>query len=82
MYEKIGVYHHSLILSPDYSREKLSLLIQQTKESLDIYFPYLQDESFENLIFSAAESNIQINFIVDKIFYDENPERIIEYQEK
>ncbi len=79
-HEKYGVYHERLVLSPEYSRFKLSQLVSQAQSSLDIYFPYIQDDAFEELIFDAISRGVEIRFIVDKVFFDENPEKIQAYK--
>jgi phosphatidylserine/phosphatidylglycerophosphate/cardiolipin synthase-like enzyme len=45
-HQNIGVYHESLVLSPEYSRFKLTSLLQGSQESVKFYFPYIADDDF------------------------------------
>ncbi len=75
-HKNIGIYHENLVLSPDYSRSKLTNLVRWAQKSIDFYFPYLADEDFQNVLFELAASGIKIRWIVDTTFYKENPELI------
>lgn len=81
-HQNVGVYHENLVLSPDYSRTKMTKLINWAENNIDFYFPYIADEQFQNILFDLAESWIQIRWIVDKTFYKENPDMINLYSEK
>jgi len=81
-HQNVGVYHENLVLSPDYSRTKMTKLINWAENNIDFYFPYIADEQFQNILFDLAESWIQIRWIVDKTFYKENPDIINLYSEK
>ncbi len=75
------VFSENLVVSPYNSREKLEYLLKSAGESIDFYFPYLQDEWLESILFEAAKNGIHIRGIVDQSFYDENPEMIQKYRE-
>lgn len=76
---KQWVIDENLVLSPDYSREKLSALIDASEKSIDFYFPYIADEAFKKLLFEAAERGIKIRGIVEKNFYHENTQLLEEF---
>ncbi len=59
-------YNENIILSPNYSRNKLEYLIKNAKENIDMYFPYLEDENFKKLLINKSKIWININLIVDK----------------
>ena len=67
-HNKKWVYHENLVLSPDYAREKLSNLVQSAQKNIDFYFPYIADDTFEELLFHMADSGIQIRWIVEENF--------------
>lgn len=69
-------YYSNLVLSPDYSRKKLEKLINSSKKSIKLYFPYIKDDLLENLIIEKAESWLFVSVLVSKDFYEENPEKI------
>jgi hypothetical protein len=39
-----GVFDQNLVISPYNSREKLEHLLKTAQNTIDFYFPYLQDE--------------------------------------
>jgi len=71
-WEKIWEYEDNIILSPNYSREKLKILITSAKKEIKISFPYLEDDKFKNLIIKKVQNWIRVNIIVGKKFFDEN----------
>ncbi len=77
-YERIagGVLDPNLVLSPWASRVKLTELIKSSLLTLEIYFPYLADEELENILLQKSKDGIKIRLIVEKIYYNENPESI------
>ena len=80
-HEKTGVFHPNLVLSPDYSREKMQMLIETAQESLDLYFAYISDDVFEEKIFAAARRGVRIRFLTGEDFYEEHPEDIKKYRD-
>lgn len=80
-HKNVGIYHENLVLSPDYSRSKMTELILSAQTSIDFYFPYLADDTFQNILFEIAQSWIQIRGIVDTTFYKENPDVISLYKQ-
>lgn len=81
-HKNIGAHHDNLVLSPDYSRSKITSLIRSSQETIDFYFPYISDEEFQKELFLLADSWIVIRWIVDTTFYKENPNVIRLYKEK
>lgn len=65
-YTKKINYNDNLIISPDYSREKIEYLITNANKNIDLYFPYINDEKIENLLINRAKNWVKINFITDK----------------
>lgn len=55
-----GVIHPNLIISPLNSRKKLTQMIQESGESIHFYFPYLNDDIFQEVFFQAAKKDIEI----------------------
>lgn len=75
------IYHPNIILSPEYSREKLTKLIDSAQSSIDFYFPYIQDTDFQNLLFQKSLSWVQIRAIVEKGFFEDNPQTVELFRE-
>lgn len=59
-------YNDSLVISPDYSRDKIEKLIIWASDSIDMYFPYLDDENLKKLLFDKATKKVKIRLIMDK----------------
>ena len=78
-HKNVWVYHQNLVLSPDYSRDKLSRLIQSAQRSIDFYFPYFTDDEFTRVLFDASDWGVEMRWIVGEDFYDENPSVITEF---
>jgi phosphatidylserine/phosphatidylglycerophosphate/cardiolipin synthase-like enzyme len=81
-HELWGVLDQNLVVSPYNSREKLEYLLNSAEKSIDFYFPYLQDDWLEKILFEASESWVSIRGIVDKSFYEENQELIEKYKQR
>jgi phosphatidylserine/phosphatidylglycerophosphate/cardiolipin synthase-like enzyme len=81
-HKNIWIYHENLVLSPDYSRSKMTNLVLWAQQSIDFYFPYLADDQFQEVLFKMANSWVKIRWIVDKTFYKENPDIVELYSEK
>ncbi len=71
-----GSIHKNLVLSPEYSREKIYTLIHSATQSIDFYFPYIADDDFQEQLFDIAQSGKILRGIVSQAFYKENPEII------
>jgi len=80
LWEKIWEYEDNMILSPNYSREKLKTLITSAKKEIKIVFPYLEDDKFKNLIIKKSKDWINISIIVGKKFFNENTLLINEFR--
>lgn len=78
---KIGSIHDNLVLSPEYSRIKLSEILLSWERQIDMYFPYIADDDFQEILFNIAQDWVNIRFIVSEDFYDENPEVVSEYKQ-
>jgi len=81
-HKNVWVYHENLVLSPDYSRSKITDLVQSAEDTIDFYFPYIADDAFQDVLFNLTESWLTIRWIVDKTFYKENPDIISLYDKK
>lgn len=68
---KKGVIYNELVLSPDYSRATLENLVESAEINIDFYFPYINDESIKEKIFSVAKRWIKVRWIVEEGFYDD-----------
>jgi phosphatidylserine/phosphatidylglycerophosphate/cardiolipin synthase-like enzyme len=79
-HKKIWIYHENLVLSPNYSRDKLTYLIENAQESIDFYFPYIADDDFTDIMFSASARWIEIRGIVEKDTYNEDADIIENFQ--
>ena len=55
-HKNLWVYHENLVLSPDYSREKLTSLIESAEQTIDFYFPYIADDTFQKILFQNLVS--------------------------
>lgn len=75
------IYHDNLILSPDYSRDKLEGLVYDAQESIDFYFPYIADDDFTQVMFNIANKWVKVRGIVEEETYNEDKEIIEEFQE-
>lgn len=61
---KKDIYSNNIILSPFSSRNKLEYLINNAKESIEIYAENFSDENIINLLISKQKSWIQIKIIL------------------
>ncbi|MDD5770424.1 MAG: phospholipase D-like domain-containing protein [Candidatus Gracilibacteria bacterium] len=61
---KKDIYSNNIILSPFSSRNKLEYLINNAKESIEIYAENFSDENIINLLISKQKSGIQIKIIL------------------
>lgn len=65
-FNKNIIYNDNLIISPNYSRQKIEYLINNSEKNIDMYFPYMQDDNLEKLLINKVKSWVSINIIVDK----------------
>ena len=75
-------YHENLILSPWYAREKITKIFLGAKESLYLYFQYLQDTDLEEILVEKSQEGIDIKIVVDDDFYEKYEEKIDFLQEQ
>lgn len=76
---KITNYHENLVISPDYSRDKMESIIDWAKEDIRFYFPYFSDEGFQEKLIEAAKRWVRIQGLVEKDFFNENKDHIQEF---
>lgn len=81
-HKNIWVLHPNIVLSPEYSREKIEWLVSSAQRSIDMYFPYISDTAFEEFLFEIAAQWVTIQLVVEEDFYDENPDVISRFTEK
>ncbi|MDD3645799.1 MAG: phospholipase D-like domain-containing protein [Candidatus Gracilibacteria bacterium] len=74
--EDFSIYDDNLVLSPNYSREKLEKMILEAKESIDMYFQYLEDEKLFNIVLSKLKSGIKLNIVLAETALENNKEEI------
>jgi len=74
-----GVIDSKIVLSPDNSRDKMTNMLLSARESIDFYFPYINDDAFKEELFSLKNSSLKIRWIVGQDFYDENNEVIQDF---
>lgn len=79
-WEKSSPYDDSLVISPDYSRNKIETLFRWATKNIDMYFPYLADESLQGVIFEKVKSWVKIRLIVDKVALKDDSEQIDEFK--
>ncbi len=67
IWSKKIIYHENIVLSPNYSRKKINLLLENAKNEIKIYIPYINDKKItDKLIKLKQEKNISINILVSK----------------
>ncbi len=69
-------YHDNLILSPDYSREKLEYIIQNAGSNIYLVFPYLSDDNLLSILKNKSKDWVEISIVVSRDFYKENKDLI------
>jgi len=81
IWNKTSPYNTNLVLSPDYSRDKLEYMISWATSSLDIYFQYLKDEHMFSLLKQKAKEKIKINIILSNTASEDNYKEIQELRD-
>ena len=56
-------YHPNMLVSPRYSREKIQYFLNSSKKNIDMYIPYLEDESIKNILLKKQSQGINIRII-------------------
>ncbi len=74
--EKSSIHSPNLVLSPEYSRTKISKLFEESKKDIKMYFQYLQDEKLEKLLIKKSSLWVNIEIIVSENFYLKNELKI------
>lgn len=80
-WEKLSPYDDSLVLSPDYSRNKIETLFKWATKNIDMYFPYLADESLKKILFDKSKAWIKIRIITDKVALKDDSDVIEEFRQ-
>lgn len=81
-HKNTGIYHENLVLSPDYSRDKITSLVMSAQKSIDFYFPYIADEEFQEVLFDLANTGIKVRWIVDSTTFEDDNDVIELFKEK
>lgn len=79
-WEKSSPYNDSLVISPDYSRNKIENLFKWAIKNIDMYFPYLADENLKKILFEKVKSWVKVRLIVDKVALKDDSEQIDEFK--
>ena len=58
------VYDDDLVISPSYSRIKIEKILNESKESIKMYFPYLSDEKLLKILINKAKTWVKIELIL------------------
>ena len=74
--QKDFVYLDNIVLSPNYSRFKFKKMFEESSQSLDLYFQYLEDEKLEKILLEKAREWVKIRIIVSNNFFEENKKKI------
>ena len=80
-HKNLWVYNDNLVLSPEYSRDKLVRLIQSSQKSIDFYFPYIADDEFKQIMFDTSKRGVNIRWIVEENFYSGDYDVIEEFEQ-
>lgn len=67
-HELSWVFHPQLIVSPYSSRYKIENLVLSAQETIDFYFPYIADQSLEDILKKKGKSWVRIRAIVSESF--------------
>jgi len=77
---KQDVYGSNLVLSPNYSRDKLTILLNNAKSEIKLYFQYFKDEELEELLIKKAQEWIKISAIISKTSWENDKEKVEKFQ--
>ena len=65
-------YSENIIYSPSSSRKKISTLLSEAKQEIQMYFQYIQDQSFIDQLMALNEKWIEIHIILPENQQNEN----------
>lgn len=68
----IPIYHHSLVISPWDSRQKILYILKNASSSLQIYMPYMDDKEIADVIFYQLQKGVKVQIISWKNDTDDN----------
>jgi phosphatidylserine/phosphatidylglycerophosphate/cardiolipin synthase-like enzyme len=81
-WENNYTYDDNLIISPHYSRKKIEYLLNNVKEKIDIYIPYIQDDEMEELLMNKIKNWIKISIIISEDWYKDNEIKMNKLEKK
>ncbi len=67
-------YNHQLLLSPNYSRRKLEILVESATDSIQIYAQYLKDSKLLRLLEEKANAWIKVTIILSRNWFEQYEE--------
>ena len=76
-WEKNAVLYENLVLSPQNSRIKLNKLLDEAKDNIKIYIPYLKDEQLNNKLIELQKRWINIRILTDKTALDDESTKLL-----
>lgn len=77
-WQKVLPYHENIVLSPFYSRQKLSVLIDSAQTSIDMYFQYLKDDALREHVIKKALEWVKIRIVLDDDYMREHVDEVQE----
>jgi len=66
-WKKFNIYHHNLVLSPFYTREKLEYLIKNSKKSIKMYVNNIWDKNIINYLVNAKKQWLNVEIILPSL---------------
>lgn len=71
-----------IVLSPESSRQQIEKLIYSAHTSIDFYFPYMQDDAMEEILYQKVQDGVLVRGVVDASFLENNKEDFERIQNK
>ncbi len=75
-WEKISSYHDNIVISPSDSRDKFRVLFESARESIDLYFQYISDDSLADLLIKKSQQWVSIRLIVSENSWENDREEL------
>jgi len=79
---KTSPYHHNLLLSPAYSRDKFEILFQSAQSSIQMYFQYFQDDRLAWEFIKKAKTWVKVEAIVSESYAKDHRDEIQDFIEE
>jgi len=76
------IYHPSLVVSPNYSRKKLTILLESATKDIKLYFQYFEDDQLEKLLLKKIWEWVKVSAIISKSSWKNDKDEIMKLQEK